>query len=74
MSESPDPTTEPTSESGGTADSPTDQATGLQHVTVEYDEEITVCTMFPRDRSEAEGSTQWLTATGESFVSLEEAR
>ena len=43
-------------------------------MTVEHDEEIAVCTMFPRALSEEDVSSQWLTATGESFVDLEDAR
>lgn len=45
----------------------------LQHVTVEHDG-IAVCTMFPQALDEDAVSTEWITATTESFVALEERR
>ncbi|SEP96900.1 DUF7511 domain-containing protein [Natrinema salaciae] len=53
--------------------SPTDRPSRLQHVTVERDD-VAVCTMFPTDVSENAMSTQWLTATTDSFVALERRR
>jgi hypothetical protein len=50
-----------------------DRTSELQHVTVERDG-VAVCTMFPQASTEDSLSTRWITATDESFVSLEERR
>ncbi|MDQ2051629.1 hypothetical protein RBH26_14210 [Natronolimnohabitans sp. A-GB9] len=72
MSDQPDsmiePATDPTNEPAG------DRSTELQHVTVEYDEDIAVCTMFPAAIAEDEIASAWLTASGESFVALADCR
>ena len=46
----------------------------LQHVTVVHDDGVAVCTLFPRDRADADATTHWLAAAGDSFVALEDAR
>ncbi|ELY48173.1 DUF7511 domain-containing protein [Natronorubrum sulfidifaciens] len=74
MSEQPDTMIEPTTEPDGTRHTPADRSPALQHVTVEYDADIAVCTMFPEHVAEDEIATQWLTATGDSFVSLADSR
>lgn len=52
----------------------TERAGGLQHVTVDPGDEIAVCTMYPPDLEEEEMGSTWLTAIGDAFVSLEDAR
>lgn len=74
MSEQPDTMIEPTTETDGAHSADADHSAALQHVTVEHDDEIAVCTMFPQHVAEDEVADQWITATGESFVSLEDAR
>ena len=73
MSEQPDSVIETPTAPDDAIDPATDDATGLQHVTVD-EGEIAVCTMFPRDPDADEMSAKWLTASGESFVSLVSAR
>ena len=58
---------------GVTPESTTEQMSQLQHVTVERDD-VAVCTMFPQDADENTASTQWITATADSFVALEDRR
>jgi len=58
---------------GVTPESTTERASRLQHITVEQND-VAVCTMFPQDADENAASTQWITATADSFVSLEERR
>ncbi|SIR58993.1 DUF7511 domain-containing protein [Natronorubrum thiooxidans] len=74
MSEQPDTMIEPATGTDGTHCATTERSAALQHVTVEHDDEIAVCTMFPQHVAEDEIADQWLTATGESFVSLEDSR
>lgn len=61
------------SQTGISPESTTERSSRLQHVTVERDD-VAVCTMFPQDADDHAVSTQWLTATADSFVSLEESR
>lgn len=58
---------------GITPESTTEHASRLQHITIEQDD-VAVCTMFPQNANESTASTQWITATADSFVSLEERR
>lgn len=60
----------PTTKTDETRD---ERMTALQHVTAERDGTI-VCTMFPQYRSEDDLSSEWLTATNDSFVSLDDFR
>lgn len=46
----------------------------LEHVTVEYENAPGACTMYPRDRSDADLTTHWITAEEGSFVDLEAMR
>lgn len=46
----------------------------LEHVTVEYENAPSACTMYPRDCSEADLATRWITAKEGSFVDLSEMR
>lgn len=46
----------------------------LEHVTVEYENAPGACTVYPRDCSEADLTTRWITAKEGSFVDLEERR
>ncbi|WP_265111958.1 DUF7511 domain-containing protein [Halosolutus halophilus] len=48
-------------------------AARLQHVTVD-EGALAACTIFPRDLDENAMATQWITASGDSFVSLSERR
>ena len=73
MSEQPDSTIEPTPKPADDSESG-DDSTVLQHVTVEHDDDIAVCTIFPRGLEADEISSQWLTSTGDSFVSLADRR
>ncbi|WP_226007161.1 DUF7511 domain-containing protein [Natrinema salinisoli] len=50
-----------------------DRSSRLQHVTVEQ-EDVAVCTMFPKEIDEDVMSTKWITATTDSFVPLEQRR
>lgn len=45
----------------------------LDHRIEEY-EDRTECTVFPRDADEDAVVTQWITATDDAFVDLEDAR
>ena len=58
---------------GVTPESTTEHTSGIHHITVEQDD-VAVCTMFPQHADENAASTQWITATDGSFVSLEEQR
>ncbi|WP_222918670.1 hypothetical protein [Natrinema sp. SYSU A 869] len=64
---------EPSTETSPEFGSPTDRPSRLQHVTVEQ-ADVAVCTMFPEEISEEIVSAQWITATTDSFVSLEQRR
>ncbi|MXV63491.1 hypothetical protein GS429_15790 [Natronorubrum sp. JWXQ-INN-674] len=55
--------------------SPTDEpTTDLDHVTVENEDAPNECAIFPREASEDELMTNWITAHDESFVSLDTMR
>ena len=58
---------------GVTPESTIKHTSRLQHITVDRDD-VAVCTMFPQNPDINAASTQWLTATADSFVSLEEQR
>ena len=58
---------------GVTPESTTEHTSRLQHITVNQDD-VVVCTMFPQNVDENAAATQWITATADSFVSLEEQR
>ncbi|MFD1562094.1 hypothetical protein ACFR99_00705 [Haloarchaeobius amylolyticus] len=58
---------------GVTPESTTEHASRLQHITVEQDD-VAACTMFPQHADENAAATQWITATADSFVSLEDRR
>ncbi|TMT86423.1 hypothetical protein E2L06_07350 [Haloterrigena sp. H1] len=58
------------SQMGVTPESTTERTSSLQHITVEQDD-VAVCTMFPQYADENAAATQWITATADSFVSLE---
>ena len=49
-------------------------ASDYEHITVENGDSRVECTIFPRDCDEAEIVTHWITAGGDSFVSLREMR
>ena len=54
---------------------PTDESSAeLDHVTVENDDAPDECAIFPREASEAELMTTWITACEDSFVSLDSMR
>lgn len=57
-----------------TGHSTDEDAARLEHVTVENEDAPDACTMYPRECSEAEMATHWITALEGSFVSLEEMR
>lgn len=44
----------------------------LESVVVEYETRTDRCTVYPRERTEEETLTTWLTADVDAFVSLEE--
>ena len=44
----------------------------LESVVVEYETRTDRCTVYPRERTEEETLTTWLTADVNAFVSLEE--
>lgn len=46
----------------------------LQHITVDAGNDIAVCTMFPHRLEEDEMGSTWISATGDAFVSLEDAQ
>ncbi|MEY7850593.1 hypothetical protein AB7C87_15505 [Natrarchaeobius sp. A-rgal3] len=46
----------------------------LDHVVVENDDAANECAIFPQGASEDRLLTNWLTAHGDSFVSLESMR
>jgi hypothetical protein len=50
-----------------------ERSSRLQHVTVEQ-KDVAVCTMFPTEIDQNVMSTQWITATTDSFVPLEQRR
>lgn len=51
-----------------------DRSAELDHVTVEYENAPSACTLYPRDCSEADLVTHWLTAEEGSFVDLADVR
>lgn len=63
-----------TSTRPGRESSPDETSSALEHVTVELDDGSSECTIFPRDCSEAEILTQWVTAGEGAYVSLAEAQ
>lgn len=52
----------------------TDAASHLEHVTVENEGAPDACTMYPRECSESEMPTHWITALEGSYVSVAEMR
>lgn len=46
----------------------------FKHVLVDTDRGVSECTIFPRGCDDHAIRTHWLTASGESFVSLENVR
>ena len=53
---------------------PTGPLPELEHVTIEPENAPPECAIFPREGTEAELLSQWITAQGGSFVSLESMR
>lgn len=53
---------------------PEEPTTALDHVTVENDDAPNECAIFPREASEEELMTNWITAHDGSFVDLESMR
>lgn len=51
-----------------------EQSVELDHITVENDGEADECAMFPREATEQELMTNWITAHDDSFVALESMR
>lgn len=51
-----------------------DAAIRLEHVTVENEDAPDACTMYPRECSESEMATHWITALEGSYVALEDVR
>ncbi|MCW8173107.1 DUF7511 domain-containing protein [Natrialba swarupiae] len=51
-----------------------DSSAALDHVVVENDDAPNECAIFPKAASEDRLLTNWLTAHGDSFVSLESMR
>ncbi|MHC3436660.1 DUF7511 domain-containing protein [Natrialbaceae archaeon A-gly3] len=51
-----------------------DTAICLEHVTVENEDAPDACTMYPRECSESEMATHWITALEGSYVALEDVR
>lgn len=51
-----------------------DTTTHLEHVTVENENAPDACTMYPRECSESEMATHWVTALEGSFVAVSEMR
>ncbi|WP_049922684.1 DUF7511 domain-containing protein [Halopiger djelfimassiliensis] len=49
-------------------------AIALDHVTIENENAPDECALFPREASEEELMTNWITAHDESFVALESMR
>ena len=46
----------------------------FEHAVVDTDRGVAECTIFPRGCDDHAIRTHWLTASGESFVSLEDVR
>ena len=57
--------------SGGDPEQP-DESTALEHVTVDGDDQPSVCAMYPRGCTDEAVSTRWITAREGSFVPLTE--
>lgn len=53
---------------------PDDPTVELDHVTIELDSAPDECAIFPRDASDEQLLTCWITAQGGSFVDLESIR
>ena len=53
---------------------PTESSPELEHITVENDEAPDECALFPREASERELLTTWITAQEGSYIDLESAR
>ncbi|WP_449405042.1 DUF7511 domain-containing protein [Halegenticoccus soli] len=59
----------------GNTDDPTtgiDAADQYEHITIRNEDSMVECTILPCNCSSAELVTHWLTASGDSFVSLQE--
>lgn len=61
------------SESQSASSTVAHDSTALQHVTVERDD-VCVCTMFPTNSTDADVTTEWITAGPDGYRSLEDAR
>ncbi len=51
-----------------------DPAAEFDHVTIDCDSAPDECAIFPREATEEELLTTWVTAQGDSFVDLESMR
>lgn len=52
----------------------TDRPAELEHVTVEYEDAPSACTLYPRRCSESDLVTHWITAEEGSFVDRSDVR
>ncbi|GAB7019161.1 DUF7511 domain-containing protein [Halostagnicola bangensis] len=58
----------------GTLETESESAAALEHVTAEYDDGPSACTMYPRNCTDHEIATHWITAEKGSYVDLSEMR
>ena len=54
----------------GDGPEPGDEPSELEHVTVDCEDEPSVCAMYPRGYGDEDVATRWITAHEGSFVSL----
>lgn len=59
---------------GDTLESDTEPAQVLEHVTAEYEDGPDACTMYPRNCTDHEIATHWITAETGSYVDLSDMR
>ena len=53
---------------------PDEPSIDLDHVTVEHDDAPDECAIFPREATEEQLMTTWITAHDDAFVALESMR
>ncbi|AHG00561.1 hypothetical protein HALLA_18980 [Halostagnicola larsenii XH-48] len=59
---------------GDALESASESVAALEHVTAEYEDGPNACTMYPRNCTDHEIATHWITAETGSYVDLSDMR
>ncbi|MFC6717154.1 hypothetical protein ACFQGT_06340 [Natrialbaceae archaeon GCM10025810] len=73
MSDEANPRSEPADELPTTVSRESNEP-GFEHVVVENDDEPDECAIFPREATEVELMTTWISASGDAFTDLASVR